>query len=255
MIISTANSLSQSPVKSEVVSVNGSNIYYEVYGKGAPLFLLHGFTQSSKSWIPYVSDYADGFEVYLIDLKGHGRSGHFTGRISLKEVAGEIDALARYLKLDSINAIGFSYGGEALFQLALLNPSLVKSMIIVGSCGSWNATDFPEWLEYLSYKNIDNLPWMREQQTSEEQIRSILDQVPNYEVSVSIEELKRIQTRTLLVIGDHDDSVTLECVSAAKDNIPDSFLWILPNTDHRAHRDKNKADFVRVSKEFLSGNW
>jgi pimeloyl-ACP methyl ester carboxylesterase len=251
----SVNMYTQSPLKSETISVNGSEIYYEVYGKGKPLFLLHGFTQSSKSWIPFVSDYADDFEVYLIDLKGHGRSSQFTGKISLKEVASEVNALAGYLKLDSINAIGFSYGGEVLFQLALMNPQLVKRMIIIGSCGSWNASEFPAWLDYLSYKNIDNLPWMREQQSSEEQIRSILAQVPNYVVSVSIDELKTIQTKTLLIIGDHDDSVPLECISAAKDNIPDSYLWILPNTDHRAHRDEHKEEFVRVSKEFFSGTW
>lgn len=86
-------------------------------------------------------------------------------------------------------------------------------MIIIGSCGSWNAKDFPNWVELLSYKNIENLPWMREQQTSEEQIRLILEQVPNYNVSVSNAEMKSIRTRTLFVLGDQDDGTSLECIS------------------------------------------
>jgi pimeloyl-ACP methyl ester carboxylesterase len=246
---------SQTPKKAETVMLNGTNVYYEVYGKGKPLFLLHGFTQSSKSWLPFVPDYSNDFEVYLVDLTGHGKSGMFKEKLSIKSVASDLNALIKHLKLDSIDAIGFSYGGDVLFQLALINPGLLKSMVVMGACGTWQATAFPNWVEYLSYKNISNLPWMHEQQTSEEQIKSILEQVVNYNVSVSDEEMKSIQTKTLFVLGDQDDSVPLEYIASARKNLPHSFLWILPNTGHSAHKDKNKNEFVRVSKEFLSGNW
>jgi pimeloyl-ACP methyl ester carboxylesterase len=96
---------------------------------------------------------------------------------------------------------------------------------------------------------------MQEQQNSEEQIRSILAQVPNYSVTVSEEELKSIQTRTLLVLGDQDPATPIECVANAKKNLPNSYLWVLPNTEHGAHRDEHKAEFVRISKEFLGGSW
>lgn len=248
-------SLSQTPKKTETVALNGINIYYEVYGKGEPLFLLHGFTQSSKSWLPYISDYEDNFEVYLVDLRGHGRSSWFTEKISLPAVAKDVDALAGYLKLEHINAIGYSYGGEVLFQLTLLHPGLVKSMIIIGSCGTWNAKEFPDFVEYLSYKNIDNLPWMREEQTNEEQIKSILAQMPNYDVSVNEKELKSIQAKTLLVLGDLDPATPLACVVKAKENLPNSYLWVLPNTAHGAHKDEHKAGFISISRKFFSDSW
>lgn len=248
-------SLSQTPKKTETVTLNGINIYYEVYGKGEPLFLLHGFTQSSKSWLPYIADYEDNFEVYLVDLRGHGRSSWFTEKISLPAVAKDVDALAGYLKLEHINAIGYSYGGEILFQLALLHPGLVKSMIIIGSCGTWHAKEFPDFVEYLSYKNIDNLPWMREEQTNEEQIKSILAQMPNYDVTVNEKELKTIQAKTLLVLGDLDPATPLACVVKAKENLPNSYLWVLPNTAHGAHKDEHKAGFISISRKFFSDSW
>jgi pimeloyl-ACP methyl ester carboxylesterase len=243
------------PKKEETVQLNGSNIYYEVYGEGEPLFLLHGFTQSSRSWHQFVADYEKDFEVYLVDLKGHGKSDPFREKISIRSAADDLNALISYLKLESISAIGYSYGGEVLFQLALIHPGLLKSMIIIGSCGSWNAKDFPQWVEYLSYNNIDNLPWMREQQTSEEQIKLILDQMPNYNVFVSDEELKSIQSRVLFVWGDQDDSTPLECIARSRSNLQNSFLWVLPNTGHGAHKDKKKAEFVKMSKEFLKERW
>ena len=248
-------SVAQTPKKAETVVVNGQNIYYEVYGKGEPLFLLHGFTQSSKSWLPYVADYENDFEVYLVDLRGHGKSSWFKENISVRSVAKDVDALAGYLKLEQINVIGYSYGGEVLIQLALVHPGLIKSMITIGTCGTWHAKEFPEFVEYLSYKNIDNLPWMREQQTSEEQTKSILAQVPNYNVTVTDAELKSIQARMLIVHGDKDAATPIECVAKVKKFVPNSFLWVLPNTEHGAHTGDNKPEFVRISKEFFGPAW
>jgi len=255
IISSFMNSFSQTPKKAEVVSLNGADIYYEVYGKGKPLFLLHGYTWSSKFWYPFVSDYSGDFSVYLVDLKGHGKSDQFKKTLSIKSAAEDVDALITYLKLDSIYVIGYSYGGDVMFQLALLRPGLIKSMISIGACGICNIKYFPQWVEYMSYKNIDKLPWMREHQTSEKQIQSILEQLTNYIVSVSAEVFKSIHAKTLLVIGDQEDSILWEDILRAKNNLPNSFLWVMPNTGHRAHVDKNKADFVKISREFFIQSW
>ena len=249
------DNLSQTPSKTETVTLNGTNIYYEVYGKGEPLFLLHGYTQSSKCWAQYLADYVNDFEVYLVDLKGHGKSSPFTETLSIKAAATDFEALIKYLKLDSIKAIGFSYGGDVLFQLTLLRPGLIKSMITIGACGTWNAKDYPEVTESLSYKNIDNLKWMREQQTNETQIQSILDQLPNYQIAITEDELKTIQTKTLMVLGDHDNMIPLQCVSSVRRNLSKSYLWILPNSGHGVHEGKNQQQFVKTSKEFFRNQW
>ena len=255
LILGFMTSVAQTPKKAETVVVNGQNIYYEVYGKGEPLFLLHAFTQSSKSWLPYVADYENNFEVYLVDIRGHGKSSWFKEDISIRSIAKDLDALVGYLKLERINGIGYSYGGDMLIQMELLHPGLIKSMITIGTCGTWHAKEFPEFLEYLSYKNIDNLPWMREQQTSEEQIKSILAQLPNYNVTVTDAELNSIQARMLIVHGDNDVATPIECVAKVKKNVPNSFLWVLPNAEHGAHKGNNKPEFIRISKEFFDQAW
>lgn len=246
---------SQNPKHTDTVELNGLKTYYEVFGSGNnPLFLLHGFTQSSKAWLPFISEYSHEFEIYLVDLMGHGKSSPFTETVSIKSAAQNLKDLIEYLELDSINAIGHSYGGETLFQLALIKPDLIKAMVINGSCGTWNAKDLPEFIEYLAYANIDNLPWMREQQINEERIKNILDQVPNYSVEVNEAELKSIKTRTLIVVGDNDDATPLECVIKAKSNMENAFLWIVPNMGHRSHLDKNRDLFIRTTIDFLIGN-
>ena len=205
-LLSAATSFSQSPKKAEVVSLNGTNIYYEVYGKGEPLIFLHGYTLSTKEWLPYISDYINDFEIYIIDLTGHGKSSPLKEGQSIISAANAIDALMKHLKLKNINAIGFSFGGNVLFQLALLDSGLIKSMISIGACGNWNIKEHPDFLELLSYKNIDSLKYMREHQANDAQIKSLLDQVADFSVSsINDKEFKRIQSKTLIVLGDQDN--------------------------------------------------
>ena len=248
-------SSSQPLKKSESVPINGTTIYYEVYGKGEPLFLLHGFFQSSKIWEPFVADYANDYEVYLVDLTGHGKSGEFNKTLSLKSVGNDLNALIKHLKLSRVQLIGFSYGGEVAFQLALINPGVLKSMIVMGSCASWDATKHPDWIERFSYKNIEKEKWIRDHHSSESQVKAILDQFPNYVVTVTDKELKTIKTKTLIVMGDQDKTISMDCLATLKENLSNSYLWVLPNTGHVAYEGDNKADFIRKSKEFFAGKW
>jgi len=251
MLIS-ALGFSQIPKKSASVLVNGKHIYYEVYGKGEPLFLLHGYTLSSKSWLPYVEDFQDEYEVYLIDLTGHGKSDAFKEDLSIKSVAEDLNALVQYLKLDSIKAIGFSFGGDVLYQLALLNPTLIKSMITIGAVGTWTVNDFPEYQEAFTFENSANFPWLVTNHGSDVKIKALMEQFNNYTVKVTTEELQTIRPEVLIMIGDDDEGMDLEEVVRVKKNLPDSDLWILPNVAHGAHEGETKGDFIIKSKAFLS---
>ena len=74
VVLLSSNCLANQPTKAETVFINGKNIYYEVYGKGTPLFMLHGYTQSSAIWRDHVNDYINDYQIYLVDLTGHGQS-------------------------------------------------------------------------------------------------------------------------------------------------------------------------------------
>jgi pimeloyl-ACP methyl ester carboxylesterase len=240
------------PHDAATVSVNGKNLYYEVYGEGSPLVFLHGYSLSSNSWQSYVADYAKDYEVYLIDMTGHGKSDPFGEDLSIRSVAEDLNALCLYLKLEKIKAIGFSFGGDVLFQLALINPPLIESMVTIAAVGSWNIADFPNLEKNFSYENAALVSSMKDYHTSDEQIRLILEQFKNYTVRLSDGELKKIRSKVLLILGDDDTSMPLEEVIRVRKNLPNSDLWILPNVSHGAHEGVNKKDFVRVSKAFLS---
>lgn len=244
-------SFSQTPKKSESVLVNGKEIYYEIYGNGEPLFLLHGYTLSSQSWLPYVEDFYEEYEVYLIDLTGHGKSEIFKESLSIKSVAEDLNFLAQYLKLDKIKAIGFSFGGDVLYQLALINPPLIESMITIGAVGTWTINDFPEYQKAFTFENRANFPWLLPFHGTDDKIKAIMDQFNNYTIKVTNEELQTFKPEVLIVIGDDDDGMDLEEVVRVKKYLPKSDLWILPNVAHGAHEGETKDEFIKKSKTFL----
>jgi len=243
---------SQQPKKSETIEVNGKSIYYEVYGKGQPLFLLHGYTLSSQAWLPYVNDFSEDYEVYLVDLSGHGKSELFKKDLSIKGVAHDLIELITYLKLDTIKAIGFSFGGDVLYQVALIRPNLIESMITIGAVGTWDVNDFPNYKEAFIFENRKNFPWLAKYHKTDKKIKALMHQFKNYIVHISDEELRQIKPEVLIMVGDNDDGIVIEEVARSKRNLPDSDLWILPNVSHGAHEGDTKDDFILKSKAFLS---
>lgn len=242
----------QTPEKSASVLVNGKSIYYEVYGEGEPLFLLHGYTLSSKSWIPYVNDYDKEYKVYLVDLTGHGNSEAFKDDLSIRSVAQDLDALVKYLGLDKIKAIGFSFGGDVLYQLALLNPLLIESMITIGAVGTWTIDDFPEYQKAFTFENRANFPWLLDYHKTDNKIRILMEQFNNYKIKLTDKELQSIKPEVLIMVGDDDEGMDFLEIARLKKHLPSSDLWVLPNVAHGAHEGATKDEFILKSKAFLS---
>ena len=160
--------------------------------------------------------------------------------------------LIQHLELDKIKALGFSYGGDVLYQLALINPSLIESMVTVGSLGSWSIKDHPEIEKSFTYETAKDYPWIKGAHKSDEQVRIMFEQFKNYSVRLSNNDLTKIKTNVLIVAGDNDPGVPLAEVLRSRKYLPNSDLWIIPNVGHGGHDGENKAAFIRVSKIFLA---
>ncbi len=246
---------SQTPNKAETVKLNGVESYYEVYGEGEPLFLLHGITQSTTIWNEYVSAFEDNYKVFLVDIKGHGKSSTILTEFSLQAAVDDFLALLDYLELDIINAIGFSYGGELLLQLCSTNSNRIKSMIIIGAEYDFSGKGLNWKYEDSSPEQLDK---MRQRHIhGETQLMALQKLFNNYEIHLNNEQLSNISTSTLLIYGEKDGWFVnnLNKIVNLHQNLPDSHLWIVPNTGHGAFAGNNKAEFNRIANEFLSGEW
>ncbi|MDC6363821.1 MULTISPECIES: alpha/beta fold hydrolase [Flavobacteriaceae] len=246
------NLYSQTDFESGTIIADGRHIYFEKYGVGDPLIFLHGYGLSSESWKSYVKDFSQDYTVYLIDLPGHGRSDNFQEDLSVKEVAEDVNKMLDKIGLKRINAIGFSFGGDVLFQLTLINPQLITAMISIGSVGSWTIADFPQLRESFTYENREQYKWLQEAQTSEEQVKILMDQFQNYTIYLTDEELQQIQSKVLIIYGDDDPGVDLFEIARVQKYLTHVDVWILPNVAHSAHTGPNKKVFISRTKAFLA---
>ena len=64
----------QTGSRGRIVPVNGIELYYEDYGAGEPLVLLHGFGGCSNNWLPFTAELSERFRLIVVDLRGHGHS-------------------------------------------------------------------------------------------------------------------------------------------------------------------------------------
>ena len=121
------------PVKSGHIEAGGIRYYYEVYGEGEPLLLLHGGLMSTELFGPVLAKLAESRRVIGVDLHGHGRTALGTRKISLVDIGRDLGVVLQKLGLRQVDAMGYSFGGGAALQLAMQHPALVRRLVIVSA--------------------------------------------------------------------------------------------------------------------------
>ncbi|MDQ1437696.1 MAG: 2-succinyl-6-hydroxy-2,4-cyclohexadiene-carboxylate synthase [Acidimicrobiaceae bacterium] len=101
-------------------------LYVDIVGKGTRLVLVHGFTQTGRSWDAVAERLAPRHEVVLVDGPGHGRSAHVAADLGEgAALIGQVGGRASY--------VGYSMGGRFCLHLALASPQLVDALVLVGA--------------------------------------------------------------------------------------------------------------------------
>lgn len=115
------------------VEVNKIKLYYEVYGQGESLLLLHGNSQSINAFSHQIPELSKYYKVIAIDSRGQGRSTEDGLTYSYDLFAEDINSLLDYLKIDSVNIVGWSDGGNTGLIMAMKYPNRVKKLITLGA--------------------------------------------------------------------------------------------------------------------------
>jgi pimeloyl-ACP methyl ester carboxylesterase len=119
-----------------IAEVNGTRLYYEARGTGAPLLFLHGFTLDRRMWRRQVEALSDRYRVVTYDARGFGLSA-LPGTDPYRH-CDDAAALCEALDLRHVVVIGHSIGAHQLLELALERPDLIGAW--VGICSSGLAT-------------------------------------------------------------------------------------------------------------------
>jgi len=115
---------------------NGVKIHYKLEGKGKPLVLLHGFTDTLESWhnYNYVNSLKDDYQLILIDLRGHGLSDkpHDSEKYTIEILASDIITVLDEIEVEKAHFWGYSMGGHIGFGLSKHSPERFLSFILGG---------------------------------------------------------------------------------------------------------------------------
>ncbi|MBS1741668.1 MAG: alpha/beta hydrolase [Bacteroidetes bacterium] len=216
-------SYDNNPAAGKYASINGIQLYYETYGNGKPLLMLHGNGNNISAFekqIPFFSRY---FKVIAIDSRLQGKSGGSTDTLSYQMMADDFCALIQYLKLDSVYVLGWSDGGIDAIMMAMTCGSKIKAIAVTG------ANTVPD-SSAISNADIQSMKDVvaNSQSTAKEKT---LNRMMIFQPVIEWQRLASVHCPTLVMAGDHD-IIKPEHTIKIFQSIPGAQLCIFPNAHH-----------------------
>lgn len=243
-----------------MMQINNMEIYYEEYGSGKPLLLLHGFGGCSQNWHPFTAKLAEHYRLIVVDMRGHGYSTNPDNTFTHREAANDVFLLLEKLGIEHFSAMGMSSGGMVLLHMATSQPKRIDSMVVISA-----TTHFPNQARAIMRRaSFNTMPqevieMYREcAKRGDEQIHQLITQFnalhENYDdMNFTAQSLSTITARTLVVHGDRDNFFPVEIPVSIYRSIPNAALWIIPGGDHVPIYNPT-VPFTTTALQFLDGS-
>src|SRR5437762_3873452 len=127
------NPASVQPAKAGYADVNGLHLYYEIYGQGEPLVLLHGGFGYTGMFAPIMSTLSQKRQVIAVDMQAHGRTADIDRPMTFEAMSDDVLALLKFFKLAKADIMGYSLGGNVALYTVIKHPELVRRAVIVSA--------------------------------------------------------------------------------------------------------------------------
>jgi len=229
LLLSAQNSIpyGNNPATGNYALVNGIRLYYEIYGEGQPLLLIHGNGGSISSHANEIPGFAKKYKVIVADSRCHGKSECKTGELNYEMMAADLNELLKQLKIDSCLIWGHSDGGILGLILAFQYPDKVKKLVATGANIRPDSTAiFPELIA------LEKMYPLLPDTLQQKQIKMML-----YHPNISFDRLKEIKAPVLVMAGDRD-AIREEHTLKIFQSIPNAQLCIVPGSTHFFYSEK-----------------
>jgi pimeloyl-ACP methyl ester carboxylesterase len=227
---------------------DGVRLYFEVYGTGEPLLLVHGNGGSIADMRLQIDHFRRRHQVIAMDSRDQGKSADSPDKLTYEKMTDDLAALVDHLKLGPVNVLGWSDGGIEALLLGIRHPQKVKK--IVAMAANLNPSEqaiYPEVLGLVK-SMVDAIP-AEARQTPQGRRELKVTGMMLEEPHIELKALAAITAPTLVIAGDHD-LIRDEHTIAIYQQIPNSQLAILPNATHMVPYD-DPATFNAVVERFL----
>lgn len=238
-------------------AIRTTNIYYETYGKGESLFLLHGGLSCIDGLRYQIPSFSQSFKVILPERPGHGHTADIAGDYSYEVMAEQTLALMKVLKIKKASFAGYSDGANLLLWLAAKYPARVNRIVLVGGNFHHRGCE-PLFQHDLKKQNpkkygVDPRYQAYSPDAPEhyfkvfEKCRKLWLTKPKWKTSL----LKKIKCPTLIVAGDRDMIKPEHSIEMMR-VIKKSQLAIIPGASHSLLKEKPGIANQIISNFLLS---
>lgn len=210
------------------VTVNDIKLYYETYGSGEPLLLLHGNGGSISGQAVRIADFKNKYKVIAVDNRAQGKSGDDGQELTYDLMADDINKLLEQLKIDSAYIWGQSDGGIIGLILALKYPDKVKKLAVWGANIQADTNAFSPGI----YESVVEASKTAKTE-KDRQLNTLMAKYPN----IPFSDLKSIKAPVLIMSGDRD-AISLKHTINIFQHIPNSQLFVMPGATHYGAYEK-----------------
>jgi pimeloyl-ACP methyl ester carboxylesterase/uncharacterized protein YndB with AHSA1/START domain len=192
--------------------VNGLNMYYEIYGNGQPLVLIHGGGSTIQtSFGRIIPQLAKRRQIIAVELQVHGRTNDRDTPSSFQQDADDVAKLLQNLQIAKADFLGFSNGGHTTFEIAIRHPNMINKIIL---CSTFykRSEVYQQFWENMNKATFNDMP----QIYKDEFLKINNDQTALLKMfkrdasrmktfsDWSDEQIRSIKTPALIICGDKD---------------------------------------------------
>lgn len=228
------------------VTADDVQIYYETYGQGQPLVILHGGGLGCTYEMGrFIDEFKSEYLIIAPSTRGHGRSGIGTAPISYERKALDMLAAIDAVTQENVTILGFSDGAYTAYEIAALRPLRVKKIVAIGAGENKPAL---RQIPSFAIKTLSALDprFMQEKLAlcpEPDKLQSYLDEYYAFfnRQLISKELFTKVVCPVLLMCGENDPNAPLDTVITAYKMLPDASLAVIPQAGHAAFIDNFEA--------------
>ena len=215
--------------------VDGISLYYETYGAGPPVLVLHGAGAFLETMNPFIRALAPTHTVIAVDSRGQGRSTDGPGPIHYAQMADDMLALMDALHIKTADVVGWSDGGIVGLAMAMKAQGRVGRLMAIGANYDVKGVD-PKAADPAAFAReaaqvepfYDAIaPDPKHFPVMVQKIAAMLSTEPHYTPT----DLGRIRAQVLVVAGEHD-LILRPHTDALAHAIPGAREVIVPGASH-----------------------
>jgi len=253
--------------KNNYSEVNGIRMYYEMYGQGTPLVLIHGGGSTiQSSFEKIIPSLAKNYKVIAVELQNHGRSGFRNEPETFEQDADDVAALLTNLGIAKASFFGFSNGSTTAMQIAIRHPAIVDKLVLAAA--AYKRDGFlPGFFDGMQHATLANMPQglkdaFLKVNPDSNKLQIMFEKDRDRMIAfkdLADDKVRSINAPALIVIGDAD-VITPEHAVEMYRLIPNSELAVIPGGHGKyigeittQSSDTKDIDFVvAMTKEFLN---